>query len=175
MCHHTRQGRIFFLKIYLFIIICKYTVAVFRCTRRGRQISSRVVVNHHVVAGNWTQDLRKSSQCSYPLSHLSSPTRQKFKQLVTSHPQSWTETNKCTHARFLMLSLISPVLPSLPREWYHPQRAWCSPIKITSHRHARRPTQGGQSPLIPPSQVIIGSVKLTVKADHCTCCLEGNT
>jgi hypothetical protein len=32
-----------------------------------------MVVSHHVVAGNWTQDLWKSSQCSYPLSHLSSP------------------------------------------------------------------------------------------------------
>jgi hypothetical protein len=40
----------FFLKIYLFII-CKYTVAVFRRTRRGHQISLRVVVSHHVVAG----------------------------------------------------------------------------------------------------------------------------
>ena len=41
----------FFLKIYLFII-CKYTVAVYRHTRRGRQISLEVAVNHHVVAGN---------------------------------------------------------------------------------------------------------------------------
>ena len=48
----------------LFIIIYKYTVAVFRHTRRGRQISLRVVVSHHVVAGIWTQDLWKSSQCS---------------------------------------------------------------------------------------------------------------
>jgi hypothetical protein len=32
-------------------IINKYTVAVFRCTRRGHQISLRVVVSHHVVAG----------------------------------------------------------------------------------------------------------------------------
>jgi hypothetical protein len=40
----------FFLKIYLFII-CKYTVAVFRHTRRGRQISLWMVVSHHVVAG----------------------------------------------------------------------------------------------------------------------------
>jgi hypothetical protein len=51
----------FFLKIYLFII-CKYTVAVFRRTRRGHQISLQVVVSHHVVAGIWTSDLRKSSQ-----------------------------------------------------------------------------------------------------------------
>jgi hypothetical protein len=50
-------------KIYLFII-CKYTVAVFRHSRRGYQILLRMVVSHHVVAGIWTQDLRKSSQCS---------------------------------------------------------------------------------------------------------------
>jgi hypothetical protein len=40
----------FFLKIYLFII-CKYTAAVFRHSRRGSQISLRMVVSHHVVAG----------------------------------------------------------------------------------------------------------------------------
>jgi hypothetical protein len=40
----------FFLKIYLFII-CKYIVAVFRHSRRGSQISLRMVVSHHVVAG----------------------------------------------------------------------------------------------------------------------------
>jgi hypothetical protein len=50
-----------------------YTVAVFRCTRRGHQISLQVVVSHHMVAGIWIPDLRKSSQCSYLLSHLSSP------------------------------------------------------------------------------------------------------
>jgi hypothetical protein len=37
------------LKIYLFII-CKYIVADFRHSRRGHQISLRMVVNHHVVA-----------------------------------------------------------------------------------------------------------------------------
>ena len=31
--------------------VSKYTVAVFRRTRRGHQISLRVVVSHHVVAG----------------------------------------------------------------------------------------------------------------------------
>jgi hypothetical protein len=41
---------LFFLKIYLFIIY-KYTVAVFRHTRRGHQISLQMVVSHHVVAG----------------------------------------------------------------------------------------------------------------------------
>jgi len=37
----------FFLKIYLFII-CKYTVVVLR---HSSQISLRMVVSHHVVAG----------------------------------------------------------------------------------------------------------------------------
>jgi hypothetical protein len=46
-----------FKKKDLFIIIFKYTVAVFRCTRRGRQISLRMVVSHHVGAGIQTQDL----------------------------------------------------------------------------------------------------------------------
>ena len=55
----------FFLKIYL-LIICKYTVAVFRHSRRGSQISLRMVVSHHVVAGIWTLDLRKSSRVLLP-------------------------------------------------------------------------------------------------------------
>jgi hypothetical protein len=45
------RNSFFFLKIYLFIIICKYTVADFRLTRRGHQISLRMVVSQHVVAG----------------------------------------------------------------------------------------------------------------------------
>jgi hypothetical protein len=53
--------------------VCKYTVAVFRHPRRRHQISLGRVVSHHMVAGIWTQDLRKSSQCSWALSHLSSP------------------------------------------------------------------------------------------------------
>ena len=55
----------FFYLIFIYsFIICKYTVAVFRHSRRGHQISLRMVVSHHVVAGIWTQDLQKSSQCS---------------------------------------------------------------------------------------------------------------
>ena len=38
-------------KIYL-LYVSKYTVAVFRHTRRGRQFSLQMVVIHHVVAGN---------------------------------------------------------------------------------------------------------------------------
>jgi hypothetical protein len=40
----------FFLKIYLFNIY-KYTVAVFRHSRRGSLILLQMVVSHHVVAG----------------------------------------------------------------------------------------------------------------------------
>jgi hypothetical protein len=58
---------LFFLKIYLFFIICKYTVAVFRQTRRGSQISLRMVVSHHVVGRIWTQDLQKSSRVLLPV------------------------------------------------------------------------------------------------------------
>jgi hypothetical protein len=57
--------------IYLYIIII-VTAAVFRHTRRWHQISLWVVVSYHVVAGIWTQNLRESSQYSYPLSHLTS-------------------------------------------------------------------------------------------------------
>ena len=35
----------------IFIIINKYTVTVFRHTRRGRQILLQMVVSHHVVPG----------------------------------------------------------------------------------------------------------------------------
>jgi hypothetical protein len=56
---------IFFLKIHLFII-CKYTVAVFRQSRRGSQILLWMVVSHHVVAGIWTPNLRKSSRVLLP-------------------------------------------------------------------------------------------------------------
>jgi hypothetical protein len=45
-----------FLKIYLFYVR-EYTVAFFRHTRREHQIPWQMVVSHHVVAGNWTQDL----------------------------------------------------------------------------------------------------------------------
>jgi hypothetical protein len=43
-------GILFFFLIYLFII-CKYTVAVLRYSRRGHQISLRMVMSHHEVAG----------------------------------------------------------------------------------------------------------------------------
>ena len=52
------KNRMFIFFKDLLIIICKYTVAVFRHTRRGQcQLSIQMVVNHHVVPGIWTQDL----------------------------------------------------------------------------------------------------------------------
>jgi hypothetical protein len=49
--------------------VCEYTVALFRHTKGGRQISLQMVVSHHVVAGapleEWSVLLT--------LSHLSSP------------------------------------------------------------------------------------------------------
>ena len=48
----TPKRKLFFKKKKdLFIIINKYTVVVFRHTRRGRQISFQMVVSHHVVVG----------------------------------------------------------------------------------------------------------------------------
>jgi hypothetical protein len=50
MAEEDMMHYLFFLKIYLFII-CKYTIAVLRYSRRGHQISLWMVVSHHVVAG----------------------------------------------------------------------------------------------------------------------------
>jgi hypothetical protein len=50
-----KEAKKFFLKGLFYVY--KYTVAVFRHTRRGRQIPLQMVVSHHVVAGNCTQDL----------------------------------------------------------------------------------------------------------------------
>jgi hypothetical protein len=60
MCQHAlaqqkkkkkKKKKKFFLNIYIFYLY-DYTVAVFRHTRRGRQILLQMVVSHHVVAGN---------------------------------------------------------------------------------------------------------------------------
>jgi hypothetical protein len=44
-------SRIFFKDLFIIYFICKYTIAVFRHIRRGHQMSLRMVVSHHVVAG----------------------------------------------------------------------------------------------------------------------------
>jgi hypothetical protein len=40
----------------------EYIVAILRHTSRGQQIPLQMIVSHHVIAENWTQDLWKSSQ-----------------------------------------------------------------------------------------------------------------
>jgi hypothetical protein len=55
------QKQFFLNKIYVFYLE-EYAVAVFRHTRRVHQIPLQMVVSHHVVAGNWIQDLWKSKQ-----------------------------------------------------------------------------------------------------------------
>jgi len=57
-----------FIYFYLFICICVLYlhICLYECLhdRRGCQVPLQMVVSHHVVAGNWTQDLWKCSQCS---------------------------------------------------------------------------------------------------------------
>jgi hypothetical protein len=89
----------------LFIIIHKYTVAAFRHTRRGHQIPLQMVVSHHVVAGIWTQDLQKSSQCSEPLNHLAAPICA-FKPASGQMPINPTER-------------VIPFVPSWEHWWPH--------------------------------------------------------
>jgi hypothetical protein len=54
---HIRILKFFFFNFIYLLYVYEYTVAVFRHTRRGHQIPLQMVVSHHVVAGNWTQDL----------------------------------------------------------------------------------------------------------------------
>jgi hypothetical protein len=92
-------GKLCLFFFNFFIIISKYIIAVFRCTRRERQISLWMVVSHHVVAGIWTW--KKNSQCSYPLSHLTSPGNYVLKN----------KTKKKTNKK-------SPKQISFPLVWY---------------------------------------------------------
>jgi hypothetical protein len=78
----------FFLKIYLFII-CKYTVVVFRHSRREHQILLQMVVSHHVVAGIWTLDLRKSSRVLLPTEPSHQPTSHTSNTPPPTHTHTW--------------------------------------------------------------------------------------
>ena len=76
-------------------------IAVFRHLRRGHRIPLQMVVSHHVVAGNWTQDLQKSSQCSYPLSHLSSLLSCFYVSMFL-----WLWANRSPRLQFLRVQLV---------------------------------------------------------------------
>ena len=53
-----------FLKIYLFLFIWVHCSCLQTHSRRVHWVPLQIAVSHHVVAGNWTQDFWKSSQCS---------------------------------------------------------------------------------------------------------------
>ena len=63
----------YFLIFYLFIMYTVFCLCVCLQARKGHQISFQMVVSHHMVVGNGTQNLWTSRQCSEPLNHLSSP------------------------------------------------------------------------------------------------------
>ena len=56
----------FFLKRKDLFILCEYTVAVLRHTRRGHQIPLHMVVSHHVLLGI---ELRTSGSADNALNH----------------------------------------------------------------------------------------------------------
>jgi hypothetical protein len=66
----TWRSHIFLKDLYY---VHEYTVAVFRHTRRGHQISYRWLWATMWLLGIELRTSGKSSQCSWPLSHLSSP------------------------------------------------------------------------------------------------------
>jgi hypothetical protein len=138
----------FFLKIYLFIylfIICKCTVAVFRCTRRGRQISLQMVVSHHVVAGIWTSDLLKSSRVLLPTEPSHQP-----RQLLYP-PVGWPSL---VHIQGLVLYVKHESFlaqsASYPRSWVEGKR-----VEANSHWY-----------MIPPN-CYPDSVRLIVFVSSC--------
>jgi hypothetical protein len=107
-----------FIYLFIYLFICKYTVADFRHSRKGRQISLQMVVSHHMVAGIWTHDLWKSSQCSYLLSHLTSPTPdflfvstvspfEIFLELLTNLVESLSSLKLIYWVAFELISLLS--------------------------------------------------------------------
>jgi hypothetical protein len=62
--HFICQIQEFILYNYYFRIYI--TVTVIRHTRRGHQIPLQMVVSHHVIPGNWTQDLWKYLRTTEP-------------------------------------------------------------------------------------------------------------
>ena len=62
---------LFCFNLFIYMCVCtlhthththtKYTVTLFRHTRKGHWIPLQMVVNHHVVAGNWTRPLKEQS------------------------------------------------------------------------------------------------------------------
>ena len=106
----------------LFIIIHKYTVADFRHARKWRQISLPVVVSHQLIAEIWTQDLQKSSQCSYPTEPSSQPLPFQTKYFIHFNVHHMT---KCPDIKASFLSkshkthYIQPVFVNVSSGIFH--------------------------------------------------------
>jgi hypothetical protein len=96
-----KEVQFFFFKIYLFII-SKYTVAVFRHTRRGNQILLQMVVSHHVVAGIWTKDLWKSSRVLLPAEPSHQPPGSSVLLQMLKQTHRWKKINQVptVHRKF---------------------------------------------------------------------------
>jgi hypothetical protein len=88
-----------------------------------------MVVSHHVVAGIWTQGLRKSSQCSNPLSHLSSPspTPTPASMWVLSHPPTHPHQPHCASIPQCWGSLHRTILKNQIglKDWRSCLVGWC--------------------------------------------------
>ncbi|GAB1284909.1 Neuronal PAS domain-containing protein 2 [Apodemus speciosus] len=134
--HLLRESNVISAQIYLFIV-CNYTVAVFRHTRRARQISLWMVVSHYVVAGIRTRDLRKNNgpkpmrsvqllpASSRPLSSLPSQFSSAASALppglsLTTVAPTPQDASQCQpspdfgHDRQLRLLLSQPIQPMMP-------------------------------------------------------------
>jgi hypothetical protein len=66
-----------------------------------------MIVSHHVVSGYWTQ---KSSRCSEPLSHFSSPLQRTLKfplQMIIQPWAHWTQEVDISKDEWIMVWIIS--------------------------------------------------------------------
>ena len=106
--------------------------------RREHQISLQMLVSHHVVAENWTQELWKSSQCA--LNHLAiSPALQTFFYL-SSKPSVLAT---CPPAHMFL------AMPSKPEE--HPTSALDPGNEPPPFRPQQTATSTSPAPRFPPT------------------------
>jgi len=81
-------------------------------------------LSHHVVAGNWSHDLWKSSQCSQPLSHLVSPIHNEWFMSLTKtiskrfSADIWSDVPTLLDSMILLISFgLVDGFRSLKCEW----------------------------------------------------------
>ena len=98
---HRNQALPLCSYLFVYLMYDEYTVTVFRHSRRGHRIPLQMVVSHHVVAGNWTQDLWKGNLTTEP------PL-----QLPLCISVAWPSSSKVeivTHIEELLQGLSDPV------------------------------------------------------------------